>query len=343
MDIQHSNGVPPMETALDPVQVRVYKWAISHPFVSVSRTADVLGLTESEARRAILRLEEARLMEEYDPEHPGDGVHTECRWRILDPHVAGARVASMEAQMRQAVLRLKETRQRLDELSEFVAAPVAAASSRLPVEVLPHAASVTAVMEEALLTCAREMVSCRPGGARPGDGVEPDPDLELALLERGVRVRVLCGHPARHHPPTRARLDLLAAAGAEIRTSAEPFGVLTGFDRRLGFLPHHALPEGAVRVRDASTLAFLYRVFDQAWELAEPFGGPLDEPAQSELHHVIVRLLSEGARDETIARRLGVSLRTCRRHIADIFRDMGAKSRFQAGYLVGRRGGPTAP
>ncbi|MFF8729062.1 hypothetical protein ACF073_21570 [Streptomyces sp. NPDC015171] len=38
-----------------------------------------------------------------------------------------------------------------------------------------------------------------------------------------------------------------------------------------------------------------------------------------------------------IARRLGVSLRTCRKHIADLFQELGADSRFQAGYLTAAR------
>ncbi|MFF7632975.1 helix-turn-helix transcriptional regulator [Kitasatospora sp. NPDC008050] len=50
-----------------------------------------------------------------------------------------------------------------------------------------------------------------------------------------------------------------------------------------------------------------------------------------ELKQRIVRMLAEGAKDETVARRLGISLRTCRRHIAEILHQLGASSRFQAG------------
>lgn len=50
-----------------------------------------------------------------------------------------------------------------------------------------------------------------------------------------------------------------------------------------------------------------------------------------ELKQRIVRMLAEGAKDEAVARRLGISLRTCRRHIAEILHQLGASSRFQAG------------
>lgn len=54
-------------------------------------------------------------------------------------------------------------------------------------------------------------------------------------------------------------------------------------------------------------------------------------------------MLAAGAKDETIARELGVSLRTCRRHIAEMMRMTGAGSRFQAGVLATQLGLLTTP
>ncbi|KOG32387.1 hypothetical protein ADK34_09305 [Streptomyces viridochromogenes] len=51
-------------------------------------------------------------------------------------------------------------------------------------------------------------------------------------------------------------------------------------------------------------------------------------------------LLAQGAKDEVIARRLGMSLRTCRRHIAELLEELGAESRFQGGALAERAGSP---
>ncbi|MFF5702353.1 LuxR C-terminal-related transcriptional regulator [Streptomyces sp. NPDC012794] len=62
-----------------------------------------------------------------------------------------------------------------------------------------------------------------------------------------------------------------------------------------------------------------------------------------ELRQTIVLLLSEGLEDKVIARRLGMSERTCQRHIAEIMRAIGAKSRFQAGYLLRARQPPANP
>ena len=52
----------------------------------------------------------------------------------------------------------------------------------------------------------------------------------------------------------------------------------------------------------------------------------------------LLRQLAAGAKDEQIARTLGVSLRTVRRRIADLMTELGADSRFQAGVEAARRG-----
>jgi DNA-binding CsgD family transcriptional regulator len=52
----------------------------------------------------------------------------------------------------------------------------------------------------------------------------------------------------------------------------------------------------------------------------------------------ILGLLESGAKDEVIARALNMSLRTCRRHIADLLVAVGAVSRFQAASRLARAG-----
>jgi DNA-binding NarL/FixJ family response regulator len=52
----------------------------------------------------------------------------------------------------------------------------------------------------------------------------------------------------------------------------------------------------------------------------------------------LLALLGSGAKDETIARELGMSERTLRRRSADLLRRLGAANRFQAGVQAVRRG-----
>jgi DNA-binding NarL/FixJ family response regulator len=64
-------------------------------------------------------------------------------------------------------------------------------------------------------------------------------------------------------------------------------------------------------------------------------GGPPDPTGTRRL---LLGQLARGAKDEQIARALGLSLRTVRRRIAEIMADLGADSRFQAGVEAVRRG-----
>ena len=53
---------------------------------------------------------------------------------------------------------------------------------------------------------------------------------------------------------------------------------------------------------------------------------------------LLLRQLAGGAKDEQIARALGLSVRTVRRRVAELLDELGADSRFQAGAEAVRRG-----
>lgn len=54
----------------------------------------------------------------------------------------------------------------------------------------------------------------------------------------------------------------------------------------------------------------------------------------------VVRALRSGQTDDVAARELGLSVRTYRRRVSELMRTLGARSRFEAGYLArgARRG-----
>jgi len=104
-----------------------------------------------------------------------------------------------------------------------------------------------------------------------------------------------------------------------------------------------ALSTGLVEARVASGRAGHGGGDDGDWSDepadAEPGGGDGDgdaPPSAAEL--LLLQLLADGAKDESAARSLGVSVRTVRRMVADLMRRLEARSRFQAGILAKRRG-----
>ncbi|MGH8940606.1 MAG: LuxR C-terminal-related transcriptional regulator, partial [Actinomycetes bacterium] len=92
-------------------------------------------------------------------------------------------------------------------------------------------------------------------------------------------------------------------------------------------------------VRHPTVVESYRTAFERLWSMATLF--PADdlsgrELIRDQLHIGILQHLAAGEKDEVIARRLGLSVRTCRRYIAAIMDGLGANGRFQAGMLAQR-------
>lgn len=160
----------------------------------------------------------------------------------------------------------------------------------------------------------------------------------IAMAERGVRVRLLLPHARRSDLRARAQLKELTARGGEVRTTGRLPKQLIVFDDDAAFLfrdEDSSTPLG-VLIRHPEAVSLLRGVAESAWESAEPYSAMSIgyHVAVDDLHHTIVEMLADGLTDEVIARRLGISVRTCRRHIATVLRRLDAVSRFQAGALA---------
>ena len=90
-------------------------------------------------------------------------------------------------------------------------------------------------------------------------------------------------------------------------------------------------------------LRTLRAFFDWLWETAVPAADyhRLGERARDDLTQQILVMLNAGHKDDAAARQLGLSVRTYRRHVAEIMRDLGAASRFQAGARAAKLGLPS--
>lgn len=86
-------------------------------------------------------------------------------------------------------------------------------------------------------------------------------------------------------------------------------------------------------IRIPTLLNILIAYFEELWAVATPADAQtMDDDA------LIITLMGAGLKDETIARQLGISLRTVRRRIADFMDEIKAETRFQAGAEARRRG-----
>jgi len=93
--------------------------------------------------------------------------------------------------------------------------------------------------------------------------------------------------------------------------------------------------------RRPGVIASLLELFESVWRTAAPLdvGHPIEAgTGLSDTERTLLTMLADGATDETAAKKLGVSLRTVRRIVADLMRRLDAGSRFEAGIKAAKNG-----
>ncbi|TDC24972.1 response regulator transcription factor [Streptomyces sp. 8K308] len=161
--------------------------------------------------------------------------------------------------------------------------------------------------------------------------------IALRCLRRGVRFRSIMVAASLDHPPTAAYLAELARHGAGVRLVPEATERLLMSDRLVALLPARGdvLDDGALVVTEPGIIASVAGLFERAWAQAEPYPRPAGLP---ETERRVLAAMCSGSLDETGARAVGVSVRTYRRRVADLMRQLGAGSRAQAALLARERG-----
>ncbi|WP_229924980.1 helix-turn-helix transcriptional regulator [Streptomyces sulfonofaciens] len=305
---------------------------LEHRTIDQSAIAEDTGITPDRIRRSIDRLFRAHLLH-ANPDDPADVY-------AVAPETATAELAApLEAHIREQQRRIDALREALHPFSPLYHRR---RSPREALEILENVQDVRNALNRASERCREEVLSCQPGGgSRVPEAMQEALQRDQAMLGRGIVLRTLYHHTARFNGPSQAYVAANSALGGQYRTSHELFGRLIVFDRELAFIPLHDDRWGAVVIREASTVAYLCQIFEQTWDRATPFADPVGqglEKVSREIQETIIRLLAAGIKDEAIARRLGMSLRTARRHIADIMEQLDATSRFQAGVNAAARG-----
>ena len=138
------------------------------------------------------------------------------------------------------------------------------------------------------------------------------PDVLQARARQGEQVRVIDEMPTR----------MLVIRGTHA-ILPEP----------LGFAD-----EPRLLVRQSAIVGALTLLFEAYWDQATPLPDLDTRRPRVDLRGSLLRQLAAGAKDEQIARTLGLSLRTVRRRVADLMIELGADTRFQAGVEAARRG-----
>ncbi|MFF7359738.1 LuxR family transcriptional regulator [Streptomyces sp. NPDC008125] len=255
----------------------------------------------------------------------------------VSPDEATTRVLlPLESELRSRRARVEEVRRRLVSFSPVFDASLLARENRRQIELIDNLPDVREAIAELSAKARREILTAQPGGGRREDVLVEAAPRDYETLRRGVQMRMLYQHTARNSRGTQSYVEQVTRRGAQVRTLDDQFMRFLVFDRECAVFANPADPAGAVVVRNPFVIAFMVETYERLWLTAEPFeaDGDVQPEIMDDLKDAIVRLLTAGMTDAAVARRLGMSVRTCRRHVAEIMTTLDAESRFQAGYLL---------
>ncbi|WP_189711222.1 helix-turn-helix domain-containing protein [Streptomyces phaeofaciens] len=255
-------------------------------------------------------------------------------------------VAALAQRLHPLEREIQERRHLANELSDafepFMAISAQGKPNTHAITVLEGFSRINAAIELATAECRSEILTVQPGGGRSENALNEAVKLGQDVIERGITMRTLYQHTARHSQGTLAYAERMSHGNVEIRTLEELIERLMVFDRTVAFIPARDDRKIALELRHPGLVDYLVKVFDQQWARAvplleeTPYAPPID--GISGVQMSIAKLLVEGHVDEAIARRLGMNVRTCRAHIAKLAAALGSGSRAQLGFLIAQSG-----
>ena len=171
---------------------------------------------------------------------------------------------------------------------------------------MPRESAVAQVVADAIASGRRSRA------IYPVRALHEAPEALRARAQAGEQVRVIADLPTR-----------LIVIGSTHAVLPEPLGMAD---------------EPRLLVRQRGIVEAQGLLFELMWEKAAAVPALDLGEARPELRRFLLQQLAAGAKDEQIARTLGISLRTVRRRVAGLLIDLGVDSRFQAGAEAVRRG-----
>jgi DNA-binding CsgD family transcriptional regulator/sugar-specific transcriptional regulator TrmB len=311
----------------------VYRALLLHPSWDAGDIGRNLGLSEDEVRATLDRLTELALLHSSSGARPFIPASPEVGLIPLLQHI--------EAELDERRARLSRDRAVLAALtSEYATRRIQAGTEG--VERIDSLDAVRVRLQELSQQATLEVRAFMPGRSLSADALQAARPLDEQNLGRGVRMQTVYLDTVRQVQPMVEYATWFAAQGGSTRTVPSLPMRLILCDRSTAVIPVQPDTghEGAFVIRLVSVVTALNNLFDLVWERATPLGEtPAADPDRpSERDVALLKMLEEGLTDEGIGRKLGVSIRTVRRLMADLQQRLNAQSRFQAGLEAARRG-----
>jgi DNA-binding CsgD family transcriptional regulator len=318
------------------LEMALYRALLGRPPRDLVAVAEALARTTADCERAVASLAELGLVR-IDPERQISAVSP----MLAEATVLGAEDLELGARRASIETRRNAIRALVPDWNAILGPQL----DDVAVEVIDDQSAISNVLMHYADRCQHELLSVAPGRL-PSTRIDARTRLaNIYSLRRGIKTRALYQHTALRDRATRSYLNELAENGAKIRFASSVPGRSLVVDREIALLPiptTDAGRHGLAVVREPNVVAWVIATFEQLWSEASPLEEVIhhdrDEAELDQTRAAILRLMAEGEKDEAISRRLSISVRTCRRHIADYMAQVGATSRFQAGVIAARAG-----
>ncbi|MDP9094050.1 MAG: helix-turn-helix transcriptional regulator [Actinomycetota bacterium] len=326
---------------LTDLEVQLYRALLADPGRVLSEVAAVLGRAVSDLDKPIDALMTFGLVR---PE--GNEIYLALSPMLAEATVLGAEDLELGARRASVEARRNAIRSLVPDWNSARAAAV----QDVAVDVVSDQTAIANVLMHYADRCQNELLSVAPGRL-PSTRVDGRTRVaNIYSARRGIKTRALYQHTALRDRATRSYLNELAENGAKIRFASSVPGRSLVVDREVALLPIPTQDpgrHGLAVVREPNVIAWVVATFEQLWSEASPLEDVIhhqrDDAELDQTRAAILRLMAEGEKDEAISRRLSISVRTCRRHIADYMTQVGATSRFQAGVIASRAGHTDGP
>lgn len=313
----------------------VYRALLQHPEWGLTDIARNVRLSVDEVRSALDQLTDRSLLHERADSGGG--------FIPVNPEVAlTPALRRLEAELDTRRAHLSRERAALADLAaEYTTLTAGRGSGGM--ERLAGVDSVRVRLTELSQQAETEVRTFVPGGALSPAALAAGRPLDEQNLARGVRIRTVFLESVRNDPATVEYGTWLASLGGATRTvPVLPMRMIL-CDQAAAIIPIDVddSRQGAFLVHHPSLVKALGELFEMVWERATPLGAPsggAQDDGPTDRERALLKMLGAGLTDEGIARKMGVSLRTVRRHMAALLERLDAQSRFQAGVEAARRG-----
>ncbi len=169
--------------------------------------------------------------------------------------------------------------------------------------------------------------------------------VQKQALVRGVVLRNIVDAAVLDSPGKAEMLRKEVEDGEKTRILANLPMKLVIADRRTALIPLtlEQARDIALVLRPSLLLDALCALFEILWDRATPFGTavvslrPSEKIRRSIDADRLAALLAAGMNDKSIAQELGISARTLERRMLELFKHLGARTRFQAGWQAALR------